>query len=141
MARFFFKHSKCPNGWRASVFALEVEPVTRRMWSDHMGGWYDSEEQAKTQARAVELSREVPCPACGKAWSQDYYSGPRPTLMGRVNARNRLMVTGLECPCDGRCTGAVGPNCDCSCGGANHGSHRLITVNKDAGAVPSCKGH
>ncbi len=24
--------------------------------------------------------------------------------------------------CHSRCTGAVGPSCDCSCGGANHGS-------------------
>jgi hypothetical protein len=24
--------------------------------------------------------------------------------------------------CDGRCTHAKGPNCDCSCGGKNHGS-------------------
>lgn len=24
-------------------------------------------------------------------------------------------------PCDARCMGAVGPSCDCSCGGENHG--------------------
>ena len=24
--------------------------------------------------------------------------------------------------CDARCMGAVGPSCDCSCGGANHGA-------------------
>jgi hypothetical protein len=24
--------------------------------------------------------------------------------------------------CDRRCTGATGPKCDCSCGGANHGA-------------------
>ena len=23
--------------------------------------------------------------------------------------------------CNGRCMGATGPNCECSCGGANHG--------------------
>lgn len=23
--------------------------------------------------------------------------------------------------CDGRCMGATGPNCECACGGANHG--------------------
>ena len=26
-----------------------------------------------------------------------------------------------EHKCDARCTGARGPNCECSCGGANHG--------------------
>lgn len=30
-----------------------------------------------------------------------------------------------DCPCDGRCTSAKGPNCDCSCGGANHGADYL----------------
>lgn len=25
--------------------------------------------------------------------------------------------------CDGRCMGATGPNCECSCGGANHGAN------------------
>lgn len=33
--------------------------------------------------------------------------------------------TVTDCPCDGRCTSAKGPNCDCSCGGANHGSDYL----------------
>lgn len=28
-------------------------------------------------------------------------------------------------PCDARCMGAVGPNCDCSCGGENHGTSFL----------------
>ncbi len=27
--------------------------------------------------------------------------------------------------CDSRCTGAVGPNCECQCGGHNHGADAL----------------
>lgn len=27
--------------------------------------------------------------------------------------------------CDPRCTGAIGPNCSCQCGGANHGANWL----------------
>jgi hypothetical protein len=27
--------------------------------------------------------------------------------------------------CGGKCTGAVGPSCDCSCGGENHGRDSL----------------
>lgn len=27
--------------------------------------------------------------------------------------------------CDARCTGAIGHNCDCQCGGANHGADYL----------------
>lgn len=30
-----------------------------------------------------------------------------------------------EIKCDGRCMGAKGHNCECSCGGANHGSHAM----------------
>lgn len=29
-------------------------------------------------------------------------------------------------PCDARCTGARGHNCECSCGGANHGADNAI---------------
>lgn len=30
-----------------------------------------------------------------------------------------------ETPCDGRCTGARGHVCECSCGGANHGRNHM----------------
>lgn len=30
-----------------------------------------------------------------------------------------------EKECNGRCMGAVGPACDCSCGGENHGTAHL----------------
>ena len=26
-----------------------------------------------------------------------------------------------DCPCDVRCTSAIGPECNCACNGANHG--------------------
>ena len=42
---------------------------------------------------------------------------------------DRFMVTvevkgtvNLDKTCDGRCTNATGPNCECPCGGANHGA-------------------
>jgi hypothetical protein len=60
------------------------------------------------------------CDACGGQC--DY--------MGQVEG-NHLVRTALECPCDGRCTGALGPSCDCSCGGENHGSGLLVEVVKD----------
>ncbi len=31
-------------------------------------------------------------------------------------------------PCDARCTGARGHNCECSCGGANHGAANAIAA-------------
>lgn len=30
-------------------------------------------------------------------------------------------TTGEQCRCDARCYDAKGPNCDCCCGGKNHG--------------------
>jgi hypothetical protein len=29
-------------------------------------------------------------------------------------------------PCNAKCMGAVGPSCDCSCGGANHGRNHAF---------------
>lgn len=42
--------------------------------------------------------------------------------MGRVGGGGHTVQQQVsDCPCDERCTCAVGPNCDCRCGGANHG--------------------
>ena len=57
------------------------------------------------------------------------------SYMGAVS-RNRLVRTEERCKCDARCTFAVGPHCDCQCGGLNHGSQMLVTVTVDAGPVP-----
>lgn len=37
--------------------------------------------------------------------------------------------------CDGRCTHAHGPTCDCACGGANHGTGRVVNVIVSEGKV------
>lgn len=58
--------------------------------------------------------------------------------MGKVQ-QSRLVMTSIRCACDGRCTNAIGPSCDCSCGGVNHGSQKLVTVVTDGGAVPTLK--
>ena len=55
--------------------------------------------------------------------------------MGRVQGV-RLVKDSWECPCDGRCTSARGPRCDCPCGGKNHGSNMVVRVVRDAGPVP-----
>lgn len=33
-----------------------------------------------------------------------------------------------EVPCNEKCTSATGPKCECSCGGENHGSNRVVEV-------------
>lgn len=62
------------------------------------------------------------------------YGGGRPTVyggdveMGICDGCGKMMQPGLlkgfvrpEHICDARCMGSRGPNCECSCGGANHG--------------------
>jgi hypothetical protein len=58
--------------------------------------------------------------------------------MGKTSG-SFMVRTQLECPCDGRCTGAIGPSCDCSCGGENHGSGRLVEVVVEVGKLPRLK--
>ena len=56
--------------------------------------------------------------------------------MGRVR-RGMLTRTHFECPCDERCTGARGPNCECSCGGENHGTGVLVEVVDCVAKIPA----
>ena len=48
--------------------------------------------------------------------------------MGEVYRTSLRQLTGYEAPCDHRCTGARGPDCECSCGGANHGTGLVVPV-------------
>lgn len=54
--------------------------------------------------------------------------GGQVELMGVVRGQRLHVATELRCPCDGRCTHAKGPLCDCSCGGANHGTGRVVRI-------------
>jgi hypothetical protein len=64
--------------------------------------------------------RSALCPVCGGA-------GLR--LRGAVE-HGKVVATYQATPCDARCTDARGTRCDCSCGGENHGSHRVVTVRQ-----------
>jgi len=55
--------------------------------------------------------------------------------MGQVKG-TALTKPGERCPCDERCTSASGPNCNCQCGGENHGSGRMAQVEIIVGNVP-----
>lgn len=78
-----------------------------------------------TVAAADERLRDAKCGACDGIVE----------YMGRVQ-RDSLVVTGKECPCDFRCTSALGPHCNCKCGGINHGSNVMVTVTRVTGDVP-----
>lgn len=47
-----------------------------------------------------------------------------------------LLDNSLETPCSTLCTDAAGPCCNCSCGGKNHGTHRMVEVVKVVGKAP-----
>lgn len=68
------------------------------------------------------------CGAC-KGWLDS---------LGRVE-RDRLVQDHYRSVCDARCTNASGPNCDCRCGGHNHGSQKVVKVTVDAGGIPQCQ--
>lgn len=84
------------------------------------------------------------CPLCGYTPPGEYddrgrlifrlcYPREDHIRMGKVGSQNRLMAPADRCRCDRRCTGARGPNCECKCGGKNHGSEHLATVRRDDG--------
>lgn len=71
-------------------------------------------------------STKAVCNACGGSVE----------FMGRTVATGVLRrVAGEVAVCDGRCTHARGPVCDCPCRGENHGSGRTVAVYTDC-AVP-----
>lgn len=59
-------------------------------------------------------------------------------IMGRVERENLVKDT-IRCACDGRCTSARGPLCECHCGGVNHGTGRVVVVTRIVGKVPTIK--
>jgi hypothetical protein len=82
-----------------------------------------------TSAATLEDSFKAHLMTCEKAklWCERRrYVPSKPNDMYNIAASlcERDQVKGTLKPshkCDSRCTGATGKNCECSCGGANHG--------------------
>lgn len=55
-------------------------------------------------------------------------------FMGEVHG-DKFIKTANRPACDGRCTHAHGPSCDCACGGANHGTGRTVQTIVSEGKV------
>lgn len=67
------------------------------------------------------------CPNCDKKHSAIYSEGgigPDRICATRFDPLN-FVARQIPTKCDGRCMGAKGPNCDCQCGGANHGANSI----------------
>ena len=80
---------------------------------------------------AVESDLRRHDPKCGACGGEMWF-------MGRVE-RGRIVTDGTRCACDERCTAATGPNCECSCGGENHGTGRVVEVTFDQGGAPTIR--
>jgi hypothetical protein len=96
--------------------------------------YYKCRDCLTVSATEVELKAE---------WKRDHWEtalcglcGGQVDCMGKVGRSGRLSTTETLCACDDRCTHATGPHCDCQCGGENHGTKRVVTVNRDLGPVP-----
>jgi hypothetical protein len=83
---------------------------------------------------AIESATQRPYPGqqieCGGCGGTVEFIGN----VGRDPARLTQEVDRV--PCDARCTHAMGPICNCPCGGVNHGTRRVVTVTVDVGSRP-----
>ena len=87
------------NGYRSTYFRKDErgQQVSQGVWIQSSGGG------KPTVYGGDPLGV---CTGCGKMMSFGQLVGTRNDSV----------------PCDGRCTGARGHSCDCSCGGKNHGA-------------------
>ena len=89
---------------------------------------FDCGQITSPAKQAGYYSRATACPHCGHVpqeakWCKGLIEGHR--VMGKV-LMGKVYDVSLRPPCDGRCTNAQGPSCECQCGGANHGSQKLV---------------
>jgi hypothetical protein len=70
-----------------------------------------------------------------EAWAQKKGSAIEKAIWSKVKADAEALVAvsyakakkaGKFIPCDENCMGSVSPDCECSCGGTNHGIHAAI---------------
>ena len=98
MARFIFR---CPAKDCGMVWAHEY--TARRVYAGY--GRYDVVYERESAGRKIQSGYDTVCPACSR------------------HARKFGKVQGYvsDHVCDARCTSAKGFQCECSCGGKNHG--------------------
>ena len=93
------------NGGRCKPVAHRATAWTGR--NEHGLATSRDDLQAHCVGNWSDWRGRLSCPTCERAWW--VYSTP---LRGKTNPRHR---------CDARCTGATGVDCECSCGGEQHG--------------------
>ena len=97
----------------------------------------DGVAQEKTGAwNGMVLYKHHVMPYCdcgGGKWATEKRSSVE--WMGKVQG-NYVIKVEDRCPCDARCTHAMGPQCDCVCGGLNHGTQAMVKVVTNVQGVP-----
>lgn len=102
---------KCRAKGCKTALAFDCPLQTETRYTRGFVGVPGSATAYKVQAPIRHMLPEVYCVAHGRR-------------VGWLTA-NEIKGTVTDCPCDGRCTSARGHSCECSCGGANHGSDYL----------------
>ena len=63
--------------------------------------------------------------------SAECFCGGSLACMGMVKQDSHIHHEYSVTPCNTLCTDATGPNCNCSCGGKNHGVQRRADIQRD----------
>jgi hypothetical protein len=95
-ARYIFRCNFCKNTWAYDYVPVMLNPACAF-----------SAYRRRDGDRLIAPEDDRTCPACQRI------------------AKSPKIVNGYyrsDRPCDDRCLSAVGTECHCSCGGANHGS-------------------
>ncbi len=111
MERHFFKCRLCLTPWTEE---FNEDPLVQRYGN--------------------AFSKLTTCPFCESLLEKPpvrFYS-----YMGKVHREHLEKQAGERSACDARCTNALGPSCDCQCGGENHGTNLTVAVIQSS-AVPS----
>jgi phage terminase large subunit GpA-like protein len=91
-----------------------IRKTCGHVWAREYDGTPKSGNLCRTDESGRRISasdsNEWTCPKCGR-W--EWVKG------GTVNG------TVSDHKCGAKCLSAIGPNCECSCGGANHGKNWL----------------
>lgn len=105
---------RCRACERARKAAGEKRPVIAKRVDEELEVTItrmDTPPWHQVSRRLLGLPQPHPhCPTCNRAMS--FHAIVKGTKNENV-------------PCDGRCMGATGPNCECACGGKNHGRNHL----------------
>ena len=135
--------------WLTALFDLPAEPVVVRparpteRKSRHFYRCDDCLTVVAVEAKLPEeraqwsgrLKCTAKCGACGAGL--DYMGETRYTVGGHEYAL-RYLTGEFKPACDGKCIGAVGPNCECQCGGENHGTGNCVEIFEESG-VPKVR--